>query len=126
MFNPKQADDWLTLATHWPDLLSCVAGSVAAFTVASAIDLYFLPVPANDAQRRRQQGGLFLFCWIAGTAGSVGMWSFLDVADPWAMRIIISLIVCGPAYTLYPLFARVAAGLLKKFFNIDLSSAWSK
>lgn len=126
MIDPTTADGWLTLVSHWPDCISLIVGSLVGFVLSSMLDLYFLPVPANDAQTRRQKGGLFLFCWGISTLASIAMWYFLDGKDSWSMRIVVSLIVSAPAYALYPMFARVAAGLLKKFFNIDLSSAWSK
>lgn len=120
------ADKWLTLASHWPDIVSLIVGTVVGFIFTMMIDLYFLPVYTDTAQQRRQQGLTFLLCWGASTAASVGMWTFLDGADSWSERIVVSLIVSVPAFWGYPYIARIASGLLKKFLNIDLSSAWSK
>ena len=123
---PETVNGWLVLASHWPDPISLFVGSLVGFVLTSMIDLYFLPTPADDVHARRQKGGLFLFCWATSTAAACGMWYFLDKGDPWSMRVTVSLIVCGPAYALYPIFARVAAGLVKKFCGVDLTTAWGK
>lgn len=117
---------WLSMASHWPDLISLVVGTVVGFVLTMMIDLYFLPVYADAQQQRRQQGLTFLLCWTTSALASIGMWWALDNEDKWNVRIIVSVIVSVPSFWGYPYLARIVAGLLKKFLGIDLSSAWSK
>lgn len=119
------ADKWLALAAHYPDLIALLVGTLVGYVFTTMIELYFLPIYTDEKDQRRQKGLTFIFCWLVSGTCSAIIWVFIDPADPPLMRISISYIVSVLSFAGYPVIAKVATVLLKRV-GIDLGSAWIK
>lgn len=111
---------WLSLASHYPDLVAILIGTLVGYVFTVTVEAYFLPTPPS----RRQKGLTFLICWLASGTASGILWAFLDPKDPPKMRIAISFTVSILSFAGYPIIARIASTLLKRF-GVDMGSAWS-
>jgi len=114
--------NWLlNLGQNWPDLVALGTGSLVGYVFTAMIELYFLPILTNEAEKRRQKGLTFLLCWFASTACSTILWAFMDPKDPVAMRVSVSCIVSILSFAGYPLIAQVATNFFPR-----LGSAWRR
>jgi hypothetical protein len=118
-------EKWLAVLSHYPDLIALLVGSLVGYVFTAMVEMYFLPIYTDPVQQRRQQGLTFLLCWFTSAGASTVLWTFIDHGDPMQMRIWISVVVGVLSFAGYPLVARVATSILKRF-GIELGSAWTK
>jgi hypothetical protein len=114
------ANYFLNIGSHYPDLTSLVIGNLSGFVLTLALELYFMPEVTDLAQKRRQQGYTFLFCWVVSTGASALLWWAIDPKDRFGERLTVSLVVSVLGFFFYPLLARY---LTAKFPAIG--SAWN-
>lgn len=111
----------LDLVSRFPDIVALVVGSLIGYVFTAMMELYFLPLTEDAAQKRLQKGLTFVLCWLASGTASAILWVFLDPRDRPAMRISISYLVAVLSFAGYPFLAKVATGLFPK-----IGSAWAK
>lgn len=111
----------LDVASHYPDVVALVFGTLIGYVFTVMVELYFLPIETDPGRLRRQKGLTFILCWIASGACSSVLWSFLDPADSRKERIMISYLVGVLSFAAYPFLAKVATNLWPK-----IGSAWSR
>jgi hypothetical protein len=120
MMDYKEIVAWLLdLGQHEPDLLSLIVGGAVALGLTLVLERYFLERAIDDAAKRRQKGGTFLFYWAVSAVAAAGLWWALDPADSWSVRIVVCVIVEPLPFFGYPF---LGAFLTEKF--PDLGSAW--
>lgn len=71
-----------------PDPLSLLIGTLGAYAFGLILEAYFLPVAWSA---RKQKAATVACTAISGVVLSVWMWSFLDPADSFQMRLSVAI-----------------------------------
>ena len=101
--------------------LALLGGSLSGYVLTVMLERYFLPIALRPDEIRRQKGLTFLFCWVASSTASAGLWWALDPVYRFGPRLVICYVLGVLTFPAYPIIARYLSDRFPR-----IASAWMR